>query len=116
MVFQEAGLDGGAPPMTPTDIEVNSLSFISHDAPCFTPSSSLSHSTSQALETKVVSEENSGNCPVCVEPFQIGDQVDESSGARFEKQSCFQLLLPGCLASHLHGCHPDCLHGWLTRW
>ena len=37
------------------------------------PHSSLS--TSQALETKMVSEENSGNCPVCVDPFQIGDQV-----------------------------------------
>ena len=35
----------------------------------------FSLSTTQALETKMVSEENSGNCPVCVDPFQIGDQV-----------------------------------------
>ena len=24
-------------------------------------------------------------------------------------------MLPGCEASHMHFCHPDCLHGWLTR-
>merc|ERR1719239_428705 len=28
----------------------------------------------QALETKVVNESTNGNCPVCVDPFQIGDQ------------------------------------------
>ena len=29
--------------------------------------------------------------------------------------SCSQVQYPGCLASHLHGCHPDCLQGWLSR-
>ena len=65
----EAGQEGGVPPMTPTDIEVP---LLSHDAPYL---SLHSHWTSQALETKVVSEENSSNCPVCLDPFQIGDQV-----------------------------------------
>ena len=77
----------------------------------------LSFLTPQALETMVVTEEKSGNCPVCVDPFQIGDQVSlESQPALQDEQLSLQLLLPGCKASHLHGCHPACLKGWLTRW
>ena len=64
----EAGQEGGAPPMTPTAIEVPSHSFTL--SAFHFPQSSV-----QALETKVVAEENTGNCPVCVDPFQIGDQV-----------------------------------------
>ena len=59
--------------MTPTGIEVPSHSFTLPRISLFTILISLS--TSQALETRVVSEENSGNCPVCVDPFKIGDQV-----------------------------------------
>ena len=57
--------------MTPTAIEVPFHSFTL--SAFHFPQSSL-----QALETKVVAEENTGNCPVCVDPFQIGDQVPPS--------------------------------------
>ena len=26
-----------------------------------------------------------------------------------------QIMYPGCAASRLHGCHPECLKGWLSR-
>ena len=50
----------------------------------------LSFLTPQALETMVVTEEKSGNCPVCVDPFQMGDQVSlESQPALQDEQlSC----------------------------
>ena len=44
----------------------------------------LSFLTPQALETMVVTEEKSGNCPVCVDPFQIGDQVPQPSSQTFQ--------------------------------
>lgn len=55
----------------------------------------------QALESEVLEEEveDMGNCPICVEAFQAGDQIQ----------------YPGCLGSRLHGCHPQCLQGWLSR-
>jgi len=72
-MFQEGQHEGGVPPMSSASI--------------------------QALETKVVDESHNGNCPVCVDSFQIGDQ----------------LLLPSCNASNQHACHPACLQGWLAR-
>ena len=77
----------------------------------------------KALETKVVDESCNGNCPVCVDPFQIGDQVlhccfyprlFKTFGILIWK-SLLQLLLPGCNASNQHACHPACLQGWLAR-
>merc|ERR550534_2857893 len=72
-LFQEGRHEGGVPPMPLADI--------------------------QALQTLVVEKADTGNCPICVEPFQLGDQ----------------LLLPGCDASEQHACHPACLQGWLER-
>ena len=84
-------------------------------------------------------ESTNGNCPICVDPFQVGQQVggvniyiqhrnnsnrpqmtntDYNILPSFEtrKLSLFlQLLLPGCDASRLHACCPTCLEGWLSR-
>ena len=62
----------------------------------------------------MVEESSKGNCPVCVDPFQIGDQVPPSCQS-FSKCYVLQLLLPGCAASKQHACHPACLQGWLAR-
>ena len=62
----------------------------------------------------MVDESSSGNCPVCVDPFQIGDQVPLSL-FKAVKNFFLQLLLPGCDASNQHACHPACLQGWLAR-
>ena len=37
----------------------------------------IENSSLQALESEVVEEEveDLGNCPICVQPFQVGDQV-----------------------------------------
>ena len=73
----------------------------------------------QALETEVVEEEaeDMGNCSICVETFQVGDQVFFSlfSGITTLYLYYSQIQYPGCLGSRLHGCHPDCLQGWLLR-
>lgn len=74
-LFNEAGQQAGAPPMPAERI--------------------------QALESEVLEEEveDMGSCPICVEAFQVGDQIQ----------------YPGCHGSRLHGCHPRCLQGWLSR-
>ena len=78
-------------------------------------------------------ESTNGNCPICLDPFQVGQQViiqqrelasNDHHRLRYKilstlqtrKESLFlQLLLPGCDASRLHACHPTCLEGWLSR-
>ena len=59
--------------------------------------------------------EDLGNCPICVELFQVGDQVFFSLLRFYNSLYYSQIQYPGCLGSRLHGFHPDCLQGWLSR-
>ena len=48
---------------------------------------------SQAMHTMEVEFKGTGNCHICFDTFEVGDN----------------LLLPGCTFSRLHACHAQCL-------
>ena len=101
--------------MTPTDIEVPPILLLSHRSH-FSQSSFLSLDHPGLGDQDGVGGEQR-QLPRLRRPFpdwRPGVKV-EALTSRFEQLSCFQVLLPGCEASLLHACHPDCLRGWLAR-
>ena len=59
--------------MSPASIQVDRFSHLL----ILLTTSSFYFPNVKALETKVVDESSNGNCPICVDSFQIGDQVPQ---------------------------------------